>query len=112
MVDLQNAHKINYFRIRHISTRQADYGTRWHKFVEILGSDTGEEGSWTSIATDVDFDSQSTVLANQETDNIRIPLSNYRYLKFVSDKNCFDTTGNTAQINELFIGRSKDAAGN
>ena len=112
VVDLQSAHKINYFRIRHISTRQADYGTRWHKFVEILGSDTGEEGSWTSIATDVDFDSQSTVLANQETDNIRIPLSNYRYLKFVSDKNCFDTTGNTAQINELVIGRSKDAAGN
>ena len=112
VVDLQSAHKINYFRIRHISTRQADYGTRWHKFVEILGSDTGEEGSWTSIATDVDFDSQSTVLANQETDNIRIPLSNYRYLKFVSDKNCFDTTGNTAQINELFIGRSKDTAGN
>lgn len=112
VVDLQSARKINYFRIRHISTVQSDYGTRWHKFVEILGSDTGEDGSWTSIATNVDFDSQSSVVANQETNNIPIPLSNYRYLKFISDKSCFDTTGNTAQINELFLGRSKDAAGN
>lgn len=107
VVDMTKAQKVNYLRIRHISTKQSDYGTRWHKFVEILGSNTGEDGSWTSIVTNVDFDSMSSVLGNQETENIEIPLSEYRYLKFVSDKNCFDTTGNTAQCNELYLGLSK-----
>lgn len=107
VVDLTKALKVNYLRIRHISTVQSDYGTRWHKFVEILGSNTGEDGSWTSIVTNLDFDSISSVLSNQETGNIQIPLSEYRYLKFVSDKNCFDTTGNTAQINEFYFGLGK-----
>lgn len=107
VVDLTKVLKVNYLRIRHISTKQSDYGTRWHKFVEILGSNTGEDGSWTSIVTNLDFDSISSVLSNQETGNIQIPLSEYRYLKFVSDKNCFDTTGNTAQINELYFGLGK-----
>lgn len=108
VVDMKNAHKVNYFRIRHISTTQSDFGTRWQKFVEILGSNDGE--NFTSISINVDFKSLSSVLANQETGNISIPASKYRYLKFVSDINCFDSTGNTAQINELYLGRDKATA--
>lgn len=104
VVDMTKTQKVNYLRIRHISTSQPDYGTRWHKFVEILGSDTGEDGSWNSIATNVNFDSMSSVLGNRDTGNVSIPTAEYRYLKFVGDKSCFDTTGNTAQINELYLG--------
>ena len=109
VVDMQSARKVNCFRIRHISTTQPDFGTRWLKFVEILGSNDGE--NFTPIAADVNFESQSAVLANQETGNVRIPMSEYRYLKFVSDKNCFNSTGNTAQINELYFGREKENTG-
>lgn len=109
VVDMQSARKVNCFRIRHISTTQPDFGTRWLKFVEILGSNDGV--NFTPIAADVNFESQSAVLANQETGNVRIPMSEYRYLKFVSDKNCFNPTGNTAQINELYFGREKENTG-
>ncbi len=120
VVDMQEVREVNYFRLKHQSCRKADRGCRWLKFIEILGTDTPLiENSWVSIATDVDFkdsawasyqgtnpdDGGSLELAKyRDTPNIKFNKVKYRYLKFVSDKTCFDGTNGTAQIAELYLG--------
>ncbi len=120
VVDMQEVREVNYFRLKHQSCRKSDRGCRWLKFIEILGTDTPDnENSWVSIATDVDFkdsawasfqgtdpnDGGSLELAKyRDTPNIKFNKVKYRYLKFVSDKTCFDGTNGTAQIAELYLG--------
>lgn len=119
VVDMQQPRAVNYFRIKHLSCRNSDRGTRWWKFVEILGSDTGEEGSWVSVATDVAVPEEAKANSQQidpndggsrnldhyrDTPNVKFPKANYRYLKFVADKNCFTGTTTTVQFGEFYLG--------
>lgn len=104
---MQVAQKVEYFNIRHISTSGPDFGTRFAKFSQILGSSDGS--SFTEISGLLDFSDKAGVTTEQMTGNISIPASECRYLKFVMKGiECYDPSGknngNTAQIKELYLG--------
>lgn len=44
VVDMQQARSVNYFRIKHTSRRNGDLVVRWRYFVDILGSNTPDDG--------------------------------------------------------------------
>lgn len=104
-VDMKTAQDVNYFRIRHRNTTQAFI--RWYGFDEISGSNDGT--NFEVIATDVVIPDAATG-SLQETVDIPLPKSSYRYLKFYAQKaQCFNqasytSQGNTVQIQELYLG--------
>lgn len=104
-VDMKKEQEVNYFRIRHRDVTQTFI--RWNAFDEILGSNDGV--NFEVIARNV-FIPDVTVAALQETINIPIPKSKYRYIKFYAQTaQCFNlgsytSQGNTVQIQELYLG--------
>lgn len=110
VVDMLEAKKVTYFRLRHRSTASSDMVTRWRGFDQILGSNDGE--NFNVIATDVVIPrvEEMTII---ESPDIMIPESTYRYLKFYAkEAKCFNGAshtagGNTVQIQELYIGSGK-----
>lgn len=104
-VDMKTAQEVNYFRIRHRNITQAFI--RWYGFDEISGSNDGT--NFEVIATDVVIPDAATA-SQQESVNIPLPKSSYRYLKFHAQKaQCFyqssyTSQGNTVQIQELYLG--------
>lgn len=110
IIDMGKQQKVNYFRIRNISTHAGDVLVRFKGFTEILGSNDGE--TFTSIAENVTFENALTedngATYNRETANISIKESNYRYLKFcMLGKTCYgplSKTGGSAQIEEFYLG--------
>ncbi|MFT3902685.1 MAG: Ig-like domain-containing protein [Niabella sp.] len=104
-IDMKTAQEVNYFRIRHRDITQAFI--RFYAFDEIQGSNDGT--NFDVIATNVVIPDAGTA-ALQETVNIPIPKSNYRYLRFYAQKaQCFyqssyTSQGNTVQIQELYLG--------
>lgn len=105
IVDMKTAQDVNYFRIRHRDITQAFI--RWYAFDEISGSNDGT--NFEVIATDVVVPDAATA-SLQESVNIPLPKSNYRYLKFYAQKaQCFyqssyTSQGNTVQMQELYLG--------
>lgn len=120
VVDMKQSQRVNYVRLKHQSCRNTDRGCRWLGFSEILGSDTGEEGSWTTVATDVRFPDWAMAYAQgvdpndggtrnidhyRDTPNMALPQTvNYRYLKFVGKSSDFPTNNSTCQFAELYLG--------
>lgn len=118
VVDMQSEKSVNYVRIMHQSCRNTDRGCRWFKFVEILGSNDGEQ--FTTIATNVDVtrleyqngidpnDGGSRNLDDYRTStNMKFPQTvKYRYIKFVGDNTCWlpGSSNGTCQIAELYFG--------
>lgn len=104
-VDMQTAQDVNYFRIRHRNITQTFI--RWYGFDEISGSNDGT--NFEVIATDVVIPDAATA-SQQESVNIPLPTSSYRYLRFYAQKaQCFyqssyTSQGNTVQIQELYLG--------
>jgi hypothetical protein len=102
---MKTAQDVNYFRIRHRNITQAFI--RWYGFDEISGSNDGT--NFQVIATDVVIPDAATA-SQQESVNIPLPKSSYRYLKFHAQKaQCFyqssyTSQGNTVQIQELYLG--------
>jgi hypothetical protein len=103
VVDMQTAQEVNYFRIKHKDASQLPI--RIYQFDEILGSNDGV--NFTRIATNVAVPNVGTA-SQQESGNIAIPKSTYRYLKFaMATAACFHpSSGNTVQVQELNIGIS------
>ncbi len=105
IVDMQQAQDVNYFRIRHRDVSTAYI--RWYRFDEISGSNDGI--NFQSIATNVVIPNAGTA-SIQESPDISIPKSNYRYLKFYAkDAACFylssyTSSGSSVQIQELYLG--------
>lgn len=104
-VDMKTAQDVNYFRIRHRNITQAFI--RWYGFDEISGSNDGT--NFQVIATDVVIPDAATA-SQQESVNIPLPKSSYRYLKFHAQKapcfyqSSYTSQGNTVQIQELYLG--------
>lgn len=104
-VDMKTAQEVNYFRIRHRNTTQTFI--RWYAFDEILGSNDGT--NFNVIATNVVIPDAITG-SLQESVDIPLPKSKYRYLRFFSQKaQCFyqssyTSQGSTVQIQELYLG--------
>lgn len=106
-IDMGEAKDVNYFRIRNISTHKDDVRVRFKKFTEISGSNDGTD--FTPIATNVDFTDIQKDQNTRETDNIVFTDTpvHYRYLRFsFKGTECFgpDTVGQTAQIEEFYLG--------
>jgi hypothetical protein len=105
VVDMQKAQEVNYFRIRHRDATAAYI--RWYRFDEISGSNDGV--NFTVIATNVEIPNAGTA-SQQESADIAIPSSNYRYLKFYAkEAACFyqssyTSQGSSVQIQELYLG--------
>lgn len=105
VVDMQKAQEVNYFRIRHRDATTAYI--RWYRFDEISGSNDGV--NFTVIATNVEIPNAGTA-SQQESADIAIPSSNYRYLKFYAkEAACFyqssyTSQGSSVQIQELYLG--------
>jgi hypothetical protein len=105
IVDMKTARDVNYFRIRHRDLTQAFI--RCYGFDEVSGSNDGT--SFEVVATDVVIP-DAAVASLQESVNIPLPTSNYRYLKFSAQSaKCFNqashsSQGNTVQIQELYLG--------
>lgn len=105
VVDMQQSQDVNYFRIRHRDVSTAYI--RWYRFDEISGSNDGV--TFQSIATNVVITNAGTA-SIQESPDISIPKSNYRYLKFYAkDAACFyqssyTSQGSSVQIQELYLG--------
>lgn len=105
IVDMQQAQDVNYFRIRHRDATAAYI--RWYRFDEILGSNDGT--NFQSIATNVVIPNAGTA-SIQESPDISIPKSTYRYLKFYAkEAACFyqssyTSQGSSVQIQELYLG--------
>lgn len=107
VIDMKQSQNFNYFSVTHLSTNNADFGTRICGFTEISGSNDGE--TFDVITSNVDFKEQSSVIANPSTGKITIPSSNYRYVKFMMKGiSCYDPSGNnngnTCQIKEFYLG--------
>jgi hypothetical protein len=104
-VDMQKSQEVSYFRIRHRNTTQAF--VRWYSFDEIAGSNDGV--NFEVIATNVVV-TDAAIAAQQESPDIAIPKSAYRYLKFYAQSaNCFfqssyTSQGSSVQIQELYLG--------
>lgn len=115
-IDMKESLPVNYFRISNISDNKDDVLVRFRGFTEISGSNDGE--TFTVIVQNLDFtDKQnvkisSTPTYNRETGKIGIKFSQYRYLKFMMrGLSCYGPlgrTGGTAQIEEFYLGYSKD----
>ncbi|HEX3010167.1 MAG TPA: Ig-like domain-containing protein, partial [Bacteroidales bacterium] len=105
IVDMQKSQAVNYFRIRHRDVTQAFI--RLYAFDEILGSNDGT--TFTVIASNVAI-TDAGIAAQQESPNIAIPKSTYRYLKFYSKnascfyQSSFTSQGSSIQIQELYLG--------
>lgn len=105
IVDMQQSQDVNYFRIRHRDTSAAYI--RWYRFDEILGSNDGT--TFQSIATNVTIPNAGTASV-QESPDISIPKSKYRYIKFYAkEAACFyqssyTSQGSSIQIQELYLG--------
>jgi hypothetical protein len=105
IVDMKTSQEVNYFRIRHRDITQAFI--RWYAFDEIQGSNDGT--NFEVIATNVVIPDAATA-SLQESVNIPLPKSKYRYLKFYAQKaQCFyqssyTSQGNTVQMQELYLG--------
>ena len=107
---------VNYFRISNISDNKDDVVVRFKGFTEISGSNDGE--TFTVIVQNLDFTDKQNVKVsntptyNRETGKIGIKFSQYRYLKFMMrGLSCYGPlgrTGGTAQIEEFYLGYSKD----
>jgi hypothetical protein len=103
--DMQQQREVNYFRIRHRDITQVFI--RWYAFDEISGSNDGV--TFTEIAKNVLITDVGTV-TQQESPDIAIPRSNYRYLRFYAQtaacfyQNSFTSQGSSVQIQELYIG--------
>ena len=104
-VDMKTAQEVNYFRIRHRDLTQAFI--RWYAFDEIQGSNDGT--NFEVIASNVVIPDAARA-SLQESVNILLPRSKYRYLRFYAQKaQCFyqsshTSQGNTVQIQELYLG--------
>lgn len=105
VVDMKKQQKVNYFRILHRNTTQAFI--RWYAFDEISGSNDGV--NFEVIATNVTIP-DAGVASQQESPDIAIPESTYRYLKFYAQSaNCFyqasySSQGSSVQIQEFYLG--------
>lgn len=105
IVDMQQSQEVNYFRIRHRDA--STVYIRWYRFDEISGSNDGI--NFQTIATNVVIPNAGTA-SIQESPDISIPKSNYRYLKFYAkDAACFymssyTSSGSSVQIQELYLG--------
>lgn len=116
IIDMKQTLPVNYFRISNISTHKDDVVVRYKGFTEISGSNDGE--NFEVIQTNLDFTDKQNVKINdtpeynRETENIRIPTTQYRYLKFMmKGLSCYGPlgrTGGTAQIEEFYLGYDKD----
>lgn len=108
IVDMQKAQEVNYFRIRHRDTSTAYI--RWYQFDEISGSNDGV--NFDVIATNVTIPNAGTA-SQQESVDIPIPASTYRYIKFYAkEAACFyqssyTSSGSSVQIQELYLGLSR-----
>jgi hypothetical protein len=105
IVDMQQSQDVNYFRIRHRDASTAYI--RWYRFDEISGSNDGI--NFQSIATNVVIPNAGTATL-QESPDISIPKSTYRYIKFYAkEAACFylssyTSSGSSVQIQELYLG--------
>lgn len=105
VVDMQQPKEVNYFRILHRDKTQAFI--RWFAFDKILGSNDGV--TFSEIASDVKITGAGT-LSQQESPNIAIPKSTYRYIKFYAKEatcfyqSLFTSQGSSTQIQELYLG--------
>lgn len=105
ILDLGEELSFNYFRIRH--RNEKELFLRFRKFSQISGSNDGV--NYTQIASNVAIPEHETA-SKIETPDIRLPLSKYRYIRFLanSDDECWDTAkGSTLQISELYVGITK-----
>lgn len=103
-IDMGKATTVNYFRIRHRNNLQKELFLRWRGFEQILGSDDGV--NFSVIAEDVVVTNWDQA-EEQETPDVIIPTSEYRYLKFYasnSSKYMDTSAGSTIQIQELYLG--------
>ena len=115
-IDMKESLPVNYFRISNISDNKDDVLVRFKGFTEISGSNDGE--TFTVIVQNLDFTDKQNVKVsntstyNRETGKIGIKFSQYRYLKFMMrGLSCYGPlgrTGGTAQIEEFYLGYSKD----
>lgn len=115
-IDMKEPLPVNYFRISNISEHKDDVVVRFRGFTEISGSNDGE--TFTVIVQNLDFtDKQNVKISNtptynRKTEKIGIKFSQYRYLKFMMrGLSCYGPlgrTGGTAQIEEFYLGYSKD----
>ena len=115
-IDMKESLPVNYFRISNISDHKDDVVVRFKGFTEISGSNDGE--TFTVIVQNLDFTDKQNVKVsntstyNRETGKIGIKFSQYRYLKFMMrGLSCYGPlgrTGGTAQIEEFYLGYSKD----
>lgn len=115
-IDMKESLPVNYFRISNISDNKDDVVVRFKGFTEISGSNDGE--TFTVIVQNLDFTDKQNVKVsntptyNRETGKIGIKFSQYRYLKFMMrGLSCYGPlgrTGGTAQIEEFYLGYSKD----
>lgn len=112
-IDMKSVRKINYFRLDHLSNKGPDLGTRMAGFTQILGSTDGTD--FTVIAENVNFAEHARVLENTSTENIAIPETECRYIRFeMVGIDCYDpgvnadgadtNNGNSAQIKEIYLG--------
>ncbi|HQB27367.1 MAG TPA: Ig-like domain-containing protein [Paludibacter sp.] len=105
IVDMKQSQSVNYFRIRHRNTNEVFI--RWYGFDQILGSNDGE--NFTLIASNIVIPDAANG-PQQESPNIPIPRSSYRYLKFYAEsaacfyQSSFTSQGSTVQIQELYLG--------
>lgn len=105
VVDMQKPQEVNYFRIRH--RNDTENFIRWYGFDKIQGSNDGQ--TFADIALNVVIPDAITA-AQQESPNIAIPKSTYRYLKFYAkEAKCFyesryDSKGSSVQLQELYLG--------
>ncbi len=104
-VDMKTAQEVDYFRILHRNTNQVFI--RWYAFDQILGSNDG--ANFEVISSNVVVPDAATG-SPQESVDIAIPKSKYRYIRFYAQKaQCFyqssyTSQGNTVQIQELYLG--------
>ncbi|MGE9314229.1 Ig-like domain-containing protein [Niabella sp. CJ426] len=104
-VDMKASQEVDYFRILHRNTTQVFI--RWYAFDQILGSNDG--ANFEVIASNVVVPDAATG-SPQESVDIPIPKSKYRYIRFYAQKaQCFyqssyTSQGNTVQIQELYLG--------
>lgn len=110
----ENPGTVNYLRIKH---RPEGGGSnnilvRWFGFNRIEGSDNADFSNAEVIVNNVSLTPDPSVYDNLETDNILIPETGHRYLRFIGANNAGDTKGfycspspgSTIQINEFYLG--------
>lgn len=115
VVDMLEAREVNYFRMSYHLTDGINL--RWWGFQKIEGSNA-QTGPWTQINTSDVMIVNAKTLAEKTSEDVAIPSSTYRFLKFTAngypDNTYFDiTTGNgrgssnsnnSCKTKELFLG--------